>query len=106
MSLVTVQSRVSPISRPTIPRLELQAAVLSKCIKNVTESLSINVDSTYLWSDSTIALCWLKNNKTHEAYVQRRINIIQSTTEASQWHHVESSTNPADIIQGVVCFQI
>ena len=60
-SLVASQSRIAPISKPTIPKLELKAAVLlSKCIHNVVEVLSSSycIKEVHLNSDSTITLCW------------------------------------------------
>lgn len=45
----------------TIPRLELSAAhLLVETLKNVRAALEIPDVTYYLYSDSTIALCWIK----------------------------------------------
>ena len=73
ISLVFSQSRIAPIKTQTNPRVELQATLLSaKSIKNICESLIpiIPINLLCYWSDSTIALSWIKNtSKKYELYV-------------------------------------
>lgn len=91
VSLVTSQSRISPISKPTIPKLELQAAVLlSKCMRNVFEVLSSSffIHSVHLYSDSTITLSWIHNHKSSVLYVKRRVDTIKCFSQSFQWHHI------------------
>ena len=101
VSLVTSQSRSSPISKPTIPKLELQAAVLlSKCVHNVVEVLSssYSIGPVHLYSDSTITLSWIHSRKPLVPYVKRRVDVIFSLTSLFQWHHIQGVHNPADIL--------
>ena len=56
-SLVMATSRVAPMKRVTLPRLELLAAfITAKLLHYVVQALRISVDSVYAWSDSQIAL--------------------------------------------------
>ena len=104
VSLVTSQSRISPISKPTIPKLELQAAViLSKCVHNVVEVLSSSyfIGPVHLYSDSTITLSWIHSRKPLVPYVKRRVDVIFSLTSLFQWHHIQGVHNLADILSEV-----
>jgi len=59
VSFVIAKTRVAPLSKFTLPKLELMAAL--RLMKFVTESLKGHYPcmSVYLWSDSQIALHWI-----------------------------------------------
>ena len=58
------KARNAPVKFTSIPRLELQAAVLSTRLnKMLQEELELNIDKTYFWTDSEIVLHFLKNEK-------------------------------------------
>ena len=101
-SLVFSQSRTAPIKTETIPRLELQATLLlAKSVKNIYESLIpiIPINLLCYWSDSTIALSWIKNTtKNYELYVDCRISEIRKLSNLLNWYHIISGSNPADIL--------
>ena len=60
-NLVMAKSRVAPMKRMTLPRLELLAAfITAKLLHYVVQALRISVDSVYAWSDSQIALTWIR----------------------------------------------
>jgi hypothetical protein len=99
-NLVMSKSRVAPLKSVTIPRLELQAAVLSVSLDRVVRNaMSLELGESYFWTDSRIVLGYISNSqKRFPVYVSNRISKIRAHSSADQWHHVGGTHNPADII--------
>ena len=97
-SLVMAKARVAPIKPTTIPRLELQAAVLStKIAKVLDKELDFKNLSHHFWTDSKVVLGYIQNEKTKfHIYVANRVSQIREFSSPSQWKYVSTSTNPAD----------
>ena len=98
-SLIMAKSRVTPLKASTIPRLELQAATLSVRMAGFLDrQLHYQDLQHHFWTDSTIVLAYLANTaKRFHVFVANRVGEIMRFSNISQWSHVPTSQNPADI---------
>ncbi|GFX81275.1 integrase catalytic domain-containing protein [Trichonephila clavipes] len=105
--MITSKTRVAPVKLITLPRLELLAALLlSELYVVVLESLRkvIQIDKSFLFSDSQIVLAWLKSSPSRwKIFVANRISRIQKMTSEASWHQVKSQENPADCASRAWC---
>ena len=92
--------KVAPIKQTTIPRLELQAAVLSVKVDDfLRQTLDIKVLASYFWVDSEVVLKYIQNDRTRfHVFVGNRVGFIRQLTQPEQWHHIAGKENPADIL--------
>lgn len=90
--------RNAPVKFTSIPRLELQAAILSTRInKTLREELDLNIQSTTYWTDSEIVLHYLKNETCRfQTFVANRVEEIRENSRPEEWRHVPGTLNPAD----------
>jgi len=98
--LLCAKTKIAPLKPLTIPKLELSAAViLTRLVKKVTESIDIVIHRIYYWSDSTIALAWI-STRPHllKTFVSNRVSEIQSLSNSSEWRHIRTKENPADLL--------
>ena len=99
VALVMGKARVTPTKVTTVPRLELQAAVLSaRTSKFLSAQLSIPNTQEYFWTDSRVVLGYIHNDvKRFKIYVANRIQEIRNLCSVNNWNHVEGKSNPADM---------
>ena len=99
--LVCSKTRVSPLQRLTIPRLELLSTVLlARLIHSATEALSteLNLEDPICFTDSMISYHWIRGlEKGWRPFVQNRVNEVRRLVPPSQWRHCPGSSNPADL---------
>ena len=97
--LVTSRSRVAPLKKVTIPKLELNAAKLAVMVTHrLLKELNLSIDKRFFWSDSTAVLKTINSKETRfPTFVQNRLRIIHEGSNSNDWHYINSSCNPADM---------
>ena len=101
LRLVTAKTRVAPLTRQTIPRLELLAAlILTRLITHVKSALTGFLQVSYIrcWSDSKVTLYWIcGETRAWKQFVQNRVLEIRNLVAPELWSYCASKDNPADI---------
>ena len=92
------KSRVAPLKPLTIPKLELQSAVLGvRLAQTILKEHRYEVSETHYWSDSTTVLQWIRDTKgRHPTFIASRVAEILDFSTPEQWHHVPGKVNVAD----------
>ncbi|XP_068713019.1 uncharacterized protein [Montipora foliosa] len=94
----------APVKFTSIPRLELQAAVLATRLNRMLrEEIDLCIQDTKYWTDSEIVLHYLKNEKRRfQTYVANRVHEIRGNSNPDEWNHVPGSLNPEhDVSRGL-----
>ena len=99
LACVIRKGRVAPMKSLTIPKLELQAALLASRLKrHVEAALTLAIEKFYMWSDSSTVLQWLHSPEKQPVFVANRISEILDASTVDEWAHVSSTNNPADVV--------
>lgn len=99
-NLITARSKIAPVKRVTIPRLELMAALIGAELAQFVRTTfhMPNVEATF-WTDSTIVIHWLRRDpNVCKPFIANRIVAIRDASENGIWRHVQGTDNPADLL--------
>ncbi|XP_065917691.1 uncharacterized protein [Dysidea avara] len=100
-SFAASKTRVAPLSKQTILRLELLSALLlANLINTVTDVLKDDMPTASItcYTDSKVALCWIKGlTKEWKPFVQNRVNTTRRLVPHNQWKFCAGEDNPADL---------
>ncbi len=97
-ALIMGKSRVAPLKKITIPRMELTAATLAVKLSHQIERMLGNTFSQIVfWTDSMTVIRYIRNTSTrYQTFVANRLSIIHDGSIPDQWRYVRSEDNPAD----------
>lgn len=98
VSLVIAKARVAPLKLTSIPRLELQAAVMgARIAEAVIKEHERKPDSKVFWTDSKTVLAWIKTgSRSYKPYVAHRLAAIEESSTVNEWRWVPTKLNVAD----------
>ena len=91
----------------TVPKLELQAAVVACRMKNVIlDEVRFGIKSAHFWCDSKTVTNYLKNETAiFGVYIAQRVNKIRRSSSIAAWYYVPTKLNVADDLTRFTGFQ-
>jgi len=98
VQLSVAKSRVSPLKKITINRLELMGCLIgARLTATIKRDLSLQKVPTFLWTDSSTVLAWIRRSDKWGTFVGNRVTTINNLTQVKEWRHVPGVMNPADL---------
>ena len=95
LAFVLGKARVAPMKVMTVPKLELQAALLAARLKKeITQALTVTVNQVFMWTDCATVLQWNNSNEKQSIFVANRFCEILQYTSVDQWSHVATKDKP------------
>ena len=69
LAFVLGKTGVAPMKVMTVPKLELQAALLAARLKReIMQALTVSVNPVFMWTDSTTVLQWINSNEKQPTF--------------------------------------
>ena len=107
---VIAKAKVAPIKMlKKIPYLELTSVVLgARLVRYVKATYleELNLEKVYVWSDSQIALQWLRYDRSDNNYVKERVDNIRSIVKDANFRFVPGQDNLADLLTRRINFEV
>lgn len=95
-NLLFAKTRVVPPDKFSVPRSELMGVLIgTRSISYARKHLSIPISKTYLFTDSSCVIHWIRSEKQLSVFVRNRINEIKDLPD-TEIRHISSHFNPAD----------
>lgn len=100
VGFVSGKTSCAPMRFHSIPKLELQAAVMAARLKTtiITCHDRVKIDKIVFWSDSITVIRWIRSDhRRYKQYVANRVAEILENSEISDWRWCPTLQNPADV---------
>ncbi|XP_059611719.1 uncharacterized protein LOC132258411 [Phlebotomus argentipes] len=96
--MITAKSKVAPVKKKTIPKLELCGATLgARLVFRVSRSLEIS--QVYCWADAKVVLAQIRSaSPRQDVFTKNRVTTIRELTVADRWNYVNTKENPSDLV--------
>ncbi len=97
VNLVSSKSHVAPVRPLTVPKLELQGAIVAlRLVKFIQSSLRITINQVFYGSDSKTVLQWIASKTWRiQTLVANRVSEILEHSRPIEWRHFPGVENPA-----------
>ena len=95
---IAAKSRAAPLKKLTIPRLELQGAVLAfRLSKTIFKESRLKFEKSVSFLDSKMVLARIcSETRRFKPFVSARVVQMQDNSDPPQWRHVPDEQNVAD----------
>ena len=97
--MLTAKSKIVPNKNLSFLRIELLSCLLlSKLVTSVKDSLKSEVCRTFCWSDSQVALWWIKQvSQVWKVWFSNRVCMIRENVPVECWKFVSDGDNSSDL---------
>ena len=73
----------------------LVGAKLARYLQRTLDHVFVQI---HLWSDNEVVIQWVWNDRSQIVFVQNRVAKIRALTSSVHIHHVNTKSNPADLL--------